>query len=170
MHICTFQFDGVAMGSPLGPLIANVFMCSIEEQLDLNDKMPEFYRRYVDDTLTIMPGVVLVVLAVLVYMYNYSIAQSVVFSSWKTARLSSIFKKDDETDCGNYRLVSLLRVPSKILEAKINDRLVQHVFKDKQLITDKQWAYRRGYSTELLLVHLTEMCNVRGSHILKSKQ
>ena len=34
------------MGSLLGPLIANVFMCSIEEQLDLNDKMPEFYRRY----------------------------------------------------------------------------------------------------------------------------
>ena len=51
------QFDGVAMGSPLGPLIANVFMCSIEEQLDLNGKMPEFYRRYVDDTLTIMPSV-----------------------------------------------------------------------------------------------------------------
>ena len=98
MHIFTFQFDGVAMGSPLGPLIANVFMCSIEEQLDLNDKMPEFYRRYVDDTLTIMPGVVLVVL---VDMYNYSIAQSVVFSSWKTARLSPIFKTDDETDCVN---------------------------------------------------------------------
>ena len=34
------QFDGVAMGSPLGPLIANVFMCSIEEQLDLDGKMP----------------------------------------------------------------------------------------------------------------------------------
>ena len=45
------------MGSPLGPLIANVFMCSIEEQLDLNGKMPEFYRRYVDHTLTIMPSV-----------------------------------------------------------------------------------------------------------------
>ena len=45
------------MGSPLGPLSANVFMRSIEEQLDLNGKMPEFYRRYVDDTLTIMPSV-----------------------------------------------------------------------------------------------------------------
>ena len=40
---------------------------------------------------------------------------------------------------------------------EINDRLVQHVFKDNQLITDKQWAYRRGYSTELLLVYLTEI-------------
>ena len=27
------QIDGVAMGSPLGPLMANTFMCSIEEKL-----------------------------------------------------------------------------------------------------------------------------------------
>ena len=70
------------------------------------------------------------------------------------------FKKDDETVCGNYRPVSLLSVPSKILEAEINDRLVQHVLKDNQLITDKQWAYRRGFSTELLLVHLTEIWRI----------
>ena len=114
--------------------------------------MPEFYSRYVDDTLPIMPGVVLVVLAVFVDMYNYSIAQSVVFSSWKTARLSPIFKTDDETDCVNYRPVSLLSVPSKILEAEINDRLVQHVFKDNQLITDKQWAFLRNCRNSRALI------------------
>ena len=27
------QVDGVAMGSPLGPLMANAFMCSLEEKL-----------------------------------------------------------------------------------------------------------------------------------------
>ena len=40
------------MGFPLGPLLANVFMCSIEETLDREGKMPSYYRRYVDDTLT----------------------------------------------------------------------------------------------------------------------
>ena len=45
----------VAMGYPLGPLLANVFMCSIEETLEREGKMPTYYRRYVDDTLTIMP-------------------------------------------------------------------------------------------------------------------
>ena len=50
------QTEGVAMGSPLGPLLANVFMCSIEETLDREGKMPSYYRRYVDDTLTIMPN------------------------------------------------------------------------------------------------------------------
>ena len=50
------QTDGVAMGSPLGPLLANVFMCSIEESLKSQGKLPEFYHRYVDDTLVIMPN------------------------------------------------------------------------------------------------------------------
>ena len=44
------QKDGVAMGSPLGPLMTNAFFCHVEEQLDL----PDLYKRYVDDTLTAM--------------------------------------------------------------------------------------------------------------------
>ena len=43
------------MGSPLGPLLANAFMCSIEETLEREGKMPTYYKRFVDDTLTIMP-------------------------------------------------------------------------------------------------------------------
>ena len=50
------QIDGVAMGSPLGPLLANVFMCSIEERLEREGKIPAYYRRYVDDTLTVLPN------------------------------------------------------------------------------------------------------------------
>ena len=41
------------MGS-LCPLMANTFMCSLEEQLKLRDKLPVYYRRYVDDTLTVL--------------------------------------------------------------------------------------------------------------------
>jgi len=48
------QIDGVAMGSPLGPLLANVFMCSNEETLDREGKMPTYYKKFVDDILTIM--------------------------------------------------------------------------------------------------------------------
>ena len=45
------------MGSPLGPLLANVFMCSIEDKLDQDGKLPSYYRRYVDDTFTIIPDI-----------------------------------------------------------------------------------------------------------------
>ena len=36
------QTDGVVMGSLFGPLLANVFMCSIEETLERDGKMPAY--------------------------------------------------------------------------------------------------------------------------------
>ena len=70
-----FQFDGtlyeqddvVAMGSPVGPLMGNAFLCSAEEMLERENKMPEFYRKYANDTLatflnTVTPTVFLLTL------------------------------------------------------------------------------------------------------------
>ena len=46
------QIEGVAMGSPLGPTLANAFLC-FHEQIWLNECPDEFkpayYRRYIDD-------------------------------------------------------------------------------------------------------------------------
>ena len=46
------QVDSVAMGSPSGPALANIFMCSFEGtwlRNCPNDFKPVFYRRYIDD-------------------------------------------------------------------------------------------------------------------------
>jgi len=47
------QIDGVAMGSPMGPSIAKLFMYALEKKF-LDDYPPQFkpimYRRYVDNT------------------------------------------------------------------------------------------------------------------------
>ena len=49
---CYEQSDGVAMGSPLGPTLANVFMCHFEN-IWLKNRPSHFkpivYRRFVDD-------------------------------------------------------------------------------------------------------------------------
>lgn len=53
------QVDGLAMGSPLGPIFANIFMCSLEASVfaQCNPSLrPLFYRRYVDDTFAIFPS------------------------------------------------------------------------------------------------------------------
>ena len=42
------------------------------------------------------------------------------------------------------------------MESEINSNIVQHIILNN-LISKRQWAYRQGYSTELLLIHLTEM-------------
>ena len=47
------QIDGVAMGSPLGPVLANVFMVELEKQvLPLLAGKVSSWERYVDDTFT----------------------------------------------------------------------------------------------------------------------
>ena len=49
------QRDGVAMGSPLGPILAGIIMVELENSIvpKLNSHL-QFWKRYVDDTLTIV--------------------------------------------------------------------------------------------------------------------
>ena len=53
-------------------------------------------------------------------------SQSYNLSAWKIARLTPIYEKDDETERGNYRPVSLLSIPSNVIESIVNDALVKH--------------------------------------------
>ena len=49
------QRDGVAMGSPLGPVLGGIIMVELENSIvsKLNSHL-QFWKRYVDDTLTIV--------------------------------------------------------------------------------------------------------------------
>ena len=46
------QIDGVAMGSPLGPVLANIFMSHLERNAlaKYSGNLPSVYKRYVDDS------------------------------------------------------------------------------------------------------------------------
>ena len=46
------QTDGVAMGSPLGPVLADIFMIELENSLlPKLTKYITFWKQYVDDTI-----------------------------------------------------------------------------------------------------------------------
>ena len=49
------QKDGIAMGSPLGPILADIFMSKLENTI-LEDKIGQLtaYSRYVDDTFCVV--------------------------------------------------------------------------------------------------------------------
>ena len=48
------QIDGVAMGSPLAPLLADIFMIELERSLIPNLQKITFWRRYVDGTICLV--------------------------------------------------------------------------------------------------------------------
>ena len=53
------QTEGMAMGSPLGPTFANIFMSALETQFletSLPTSTPNFYRRYIDDIIAGFPS------------------------------------------------------------------------------------------------------------------
>ena len=86
---------------------------------------------------------------------NSSITTSKVPDMWKSAKITAIYKKEDETDKTNYRPISLLCLPGKILESSVASSMTSHI-EENGLNSKHQWAYRKGSSTILLLITMTE--------------
>ena len=63
---------------------------------------------------------------------------------WKESIIVPIHKKEDETDCNNYRSISLLPTTYKILSNILLSRLIPYV---KEIIGDHQCGFRRNRST-----------------------
>jgi len=78
------------------------------------------------------------VAGLLTSLFMQNIRQCRVYNNWKVARLTPVFKKDDPTEIRNYRALSFLSVPRKILESCVADMTAKHVFSENEaLVTDK---------------------------------
>ena len=76
-------------------------------------------------------------------------------SQWKQAQVKCLHKKGSTLDCGNYRPISLLSIPGKLLENVVSQQLDNFLYGNNQ-ISLNQWGFRKGGSPELLLLSLTE--------------
>ena len=66
------------------------------------------------------------------------------------------YAKVETADCGNYRPLTMLSIPSKAVESVLCDTIDPHL---NEVLHDNQWGYRKGISSESLLQHLTETWN-----------
>ena len=72
---------------------------------------------------------------------------------WKTANVSSIFKKGDRSDPSNYRPISLNCVACKIMESIIKDVVMTYLL-ENNLLSNCQFGFVSGRSVQLQLLSL----------------
>ena len=73
--------------------------------------------------------------------------------SAKIASVRPIFKKGERTEIGNYRPVSILNCFSKIYERFLHNQTASF---SNEFLSDFISAYRKGYSTNHVLIRLIE--------------
>ena len=88
-------------------------------------------------------------------IFKNSIQRGIFPSNWKTGEVVPVFKKGIKSDCANYRPLTMLNLNSKILESVVCDSLDHHLGTN-ELIHPNQWGFKKGVSTESLLLYLTE--------------
>ena len=89
------------------------------------------------------------------HIINLSISSSSVPKDFKTARVKSLFKKNERSEVGNYRPVSILSVASKILERAVYVQLESYL-RENYILYGFQSGFRGSFSTDTCLTHLTD--------------
>ena len=84
-------------------------------------------------------------------------------NAWKLAKVKIAHKKGERQKVKNYRtFISMLNIPGKLLEGQVCEIIDKHM-ENNELIIDKQWGFRKGRSTEGLLLQLKEEWKVRST-------
>ena len=82
----------------------------------------------------------------LVDLFNLSFTTSEIPSDWKIAKVTPIPKAGNSTNVGNLRPVSLLPLPSKLIEKIVHNRIYKHC-EDNFILDEKQGCFRPNHST-----------------------
>ena len=138
------------------PKLANLKPTNVDEVLRIisnsNNKycildiLPTWLLKKNSDTLA----------PVLVTLFNKSMSSGIVPDYFKKAIIKPVLKKfdSDQDDLNQFRPVSNLPFLSKVMEKIVSSRIEQHLSTNK-LLAKSQSAYRKHYSTETLVLKLS---------------
>ena len=88
------------------------------------------------------------------YMFNLSVRTSIFPKAWKKALVIPIPKTGNLTNVKNYRPISLLPLPGKILEKLVHKQLSGYL-ESESLLSSAQHGFRKKHSTVHLVAQLT---------------
>ena len=87
-------------------------------------------------------------------LFNYSLRNKIFPTVWKLAYVTPLYKKNNPSEVGNYRPVSILNTLSKVFE-KIIFKYMYNFFIDENIISPFQSGFLPGFSTisQLIEIH-----------------
>ena len=88
-------------------------------------------------------------------LINKCIESSSVPFQWKQAIVTPVPKRKQCTSLTHFRPISVLPVLSKVLERVLHNQIQSHLIKH-QLLSPHQSGFRAGYSTQDVLLHVTD--------------
>jgi len=91
----------------------------------------------------------------LVKLFRLCLSTSTFPSCWKYAYIQPVPKKGDRSNPSNYRPIALLSCLSKTFETILNRKFLKHL-STFNLLSDRQYGFRKGRSTGDLLAFLTD--------------
>ena len=84
-------------------------------------------------------------------LFNTSLKTGVLPGDWKWCNVTPVHKRGSGSVPSNYRLISVVPVVAKVVENVVAQQLGSY-FENSQCLSPFQGAYRRGKSTEQLLL------------------
>ena len=97
----------------------------------------------------------LVLTSQLVYLLNLSLGTSIFPDDWKIASIVPLHKGGSREEIGNYRPVSLLPLPGKILERCVHAQLSFYL-EENNILVENQGGFRKNKSTVSSMARLTD--------------
>ncbi len=120
--------------------------------------LASIHRRFMDlleYTLSFLRTVPFVLTPCLVKLFRLCFSTSTFFSCWKYAYVKLGPKNGDRSNPSNYRPIALLICLSKAFESILNRKIQKHLF-ISDLLSDRQYGFRKGRSAGDLLSLLTD--------------
>ena len=91
----------------------------------------------------------------LAHIFNMLLSAAIFPKEWKCAKVVPLFKGGSREEVGNYRPVSLLALPGKLLEKVVHDR-ISIFLRENNFLSSHQGFFRKGHSTVSTIADLTD--------------
>ena len=101
-----------------------------------------------------------ILLAQITHLFNLSLHTSIFPKDWKGALVIPIPKTGNLSNVQNYRPISLLPLPGKLLEKLVHAQLSSHL-DNINFLTDNQHGFRKQHSTIHSIAQITKFINTK---------